>query len=56
MSSTPCVLCWFRGRVGPDGNRAGAYTFGAHLKGTPLIAVGYTLSILVHLWLNSALM
>lgn len=38
------------------GTARGVYTFGAHLKWTPVIALGYGLSILVHLWLNSSLM
>ena len=38
------------------GTARGIYTFGAHLKWTPVIALGYGLSILVHLWLNSSLM
>ena len=37
------------------GQARGAYTFFGHLKWTPVIAVGYVLSILVHLWLNSGL-
>ncbi|MBI9090973.1 MAG: sodium:proton antiporter NhaD [Desulfobacterium sp.] len=38
------------------GTARGTYTFGAHLKWTPVIALGYVASILCHLWLNSALM
>ncbi|RLB92891.1 MAG: sodium:proton antiporter [Deltaproteobacteria bacterium] len=38
------------------GTARGIYTFGAHLKWTPVIALGYGLSILAHLWLNSSLM
>jgi Na+/H+ antiporter NhaD/arsenite permease-like protein len=38
------------------GTARGVYTFGAHLKWTPVIALGYGLSILVHLWLNASLM
>ena len=34
------------------GSARGVYTFGAHLKWTPVIALGYALSILTHLWLN----
>jgi NhaD family Na+/H+ antiporter len=34
------------------GQARGIYTFGAHLKWTPVIALGYGASILVHLWLN----
>lgn len=37
------------------GQARGKYTFFGHLKWTPVIALGYTASILVHLWLNSAL-
>jgi len=37
------------------GQARGIYTFGAHLKWTPVIALGYIASILVHLWLNAAL-
>jgi NhaD family Na+/H+ antiporter len=36
------------------GQARGIYTFAAHLKWTPVIALGYGASILVHLWLNSA--
>ena len=36
------------------GQARGIYTFGAHLKWTPVIALGYVASILVHLWINSA--
>lgn len=36
------------------GQARGIYTFGAHLKWTPVIALGYIASILVHLWLNSS--
>ncbi|WP_372871999.1 sodium:proton antiporter NhaD [Shewanella sp.] len=35
------------------GQARGIYTFGAHLKWTPVIALGYVASILVHLWINS---
>ena len=38
------------------GTARGTYTFGAHLKWTPVIALGYAASILCHLMLNSALM
>lgn len=34
----------------------GTYTFGGHLKWTPVIAIGYALSIICHLWLNRAMM
>jgi len=35
------------------GQARGIYTFGVHLKWTPVIALGYVASILVHLWLNA---
>ena len=38
------------------GTARGTYTFGAHLKWTPIIALGYAASILVHLWFNANLM
>ena len=34
------------------GQARGAYTFMAHLKWTPVIALGYALSIWVHLLIN----
>ena len=37
------------------GQARGIYTFGAHIKWTPVIALGYIASILVHLWINSVL-
>jgi len=37
------------------GTARGTYTFGAHLKWTPAIALGYAASILCHLWVNSRL-
>ncbi len=37
------------------GQARGKYTFFGHLKWTPVIAAGYVLSILVHLWVNSSL-
>lgn len=37
------------------GTARGVYTFGAHLKWTPVIAVGYVASILIHLWLNGSM-
>ncbi len=37
------------------GQARGIYTFASHLKWTPVIALGYVASILVHLWLNSSL-
>ena len=38
------------------GTARGKYTFGAHLKWTPVIALGYVFSILCHLWINAKLM
>lgn len=38
------------------GQARGKYTFFGHLKWTPVIALGYAASILVHLWINSALL
>ncbi|NND53503.1 MAG: sodium:proton antiporter NhaD [Gammaproteobacteria bacterium] len=35
------------------GQAHGKYTFFAHLKWTPVIALGYVASIYVHLWVNS---
>jgi len=37
------------------GQARGIYTFGAHIKWTPVIALGYVASILVHLWINAAM-
>ncbi len=37
------------------GQAKGQYTFFSHLKWTPAVAIGYTLSILTHLWINSSL-
>jgi len=37
------------------GQARGVYTFAAHLKWTPVIALGYIASIAAHLWLNAAL-
>ena len=37
------------------GQARGKYTFFGHLKWTPVIAAGYVLSILVHMWINSSL-
>ncbi len=34
------------------GQAKGVYTFGSHLKWTPVIALGYGASIIVHMWLN----
>lgn len=36
------------------GQSKGRYTFFGHLKWTPVIALGYAASILVHMWINSA--
>jgi Na+/H+ antiporter NhaD/arsenite permease-like protein len=33
----------------------GKYTFFGHLKWMPVIAIGYAVSIVCHLWLNDAL-
>ena len=38
------------------GTARGTYTFGAHLKWTPVIALGYAASIAAHLLLNARLM
>lgn len=38
------------------GTARGVYTFGAHLRWTPVIALGYVLSIFCHLWLNAHVM
>ena len=38
------------------GTARGTYTFGAHLKWTPVIALGYAASIICHLFINSNLM
>ncbi len=37
------------------GQARGVYTFFSHLRWTPVIALGYAASILVHMWWNSAL-
>jgi len=37
------------------GTARGTYTFGAHLKWTPVVALGYALSIYVHIFINSSL-
>lgn len=37
------------------GQARGMYTFFSHLKWMPVIALGYTASILAHLWLNSSM-
>ncbi|MEN8140959.1 MAG: sodium:proton antiporter NhaD [Thermodesulfobacteriota bacterium] len=38
------------------GSARGIYTFGAHLKWTPFIALGYAAAIFVHLLINKAIM
>jgi sodium/proton antiporter, NhaD family (TC 2.A.62) len=38
------------------GQSKGLYTFGSHLKWTPVIALGYAASIAAHLWINKALL
>ena len=37
------------------GQARGKYTFFGHLKWTPVIALGYAASILVHMWINKSL-
>jgi NhaD family Na+/H+ antiporter len=37
------------------GQARGKYTFFGHLKWTPVIALGYMMSILTHMWINSSL-
>jgi len=37
------------------GTAHGTYTFGSHLKWTPVVALGYAVSILVHIFINSRL-
>ena len=37
------------------GQTKGMYTFFGHLKWTPIIALGYAASILVHMWVNSGI-
>ncbi len=37
------------------GQARGKYTFFSHLKWTPVIALGYAASIVVHFWINSGL-
>ncbi len=37
------------------GQARGQYTFFSHLKWTPIIALGYAASIVVHIWLNARL-
>jgi len=41
--------------VGLMGTARGVYTFGAHLRWMPVIALGYAASIVCHLYLNSKL-
>jgi len=36
------------------GQARGTYTFFSHLRWTPVIALGYGASIIVHMWLNSS--
>ncbi len=36
------------------GQARGTYTFFSHLKWTPVIALGYAASIIVHIWLNAS--
>ena len=36
------------------GQARGKYTFFSHLKWTPVIALGYAASILVHMWINAS--
>jgi len=38
------------------GQSKGLYTFGSHLRWMPVISLGYAASIVVHMWLNSALL
>lgn len=38
------------------GSARGIYTFGAHLKWTPIIALGYAASIICHLFVNAKVM
>jgi NhaD family Na+/H+ antiporter len=40
--------------VGLMGQARGMYTFFSHLKWTPIIALGYAASILVHFWVNGS--
>jgi Na+/H+ antiporter NhaD/arsenite permease-like protein len=37
------------------GTARGTYTFGAHLKWTPIVALGYAASIYAHIFINSRL-
>ncbi|MCU7885695.1 MAG: sodium:proton antiporter NhaD, partial [Candidatus Thiodiazotropha sp. (ex Lucinoma annulata)] len=37
------------------GQAKGKYTFFAHLRWTPAIALGFLLSVVCHLWLNASL-
>jgi Na+/H+ antiporter NhaD/arsenite permease-like protein len=37
------------------GQTKGMYTFFGHLKWTPVIALGYAASIMVHMWVNSSI-
>jgi Na+/H+ antiporter NhaD/arsenite permease-like protein len=38
------------------GTARGIYTFGAHLKWAPIIALGYAASVVCHLFINAKLM
>jgi hypothetical protein len=46
---------WNRRIVGVAlmGQAKGKYTFSGHPKWTPVIALGYAASILVHIWINA---
>jgi len=37
------------------GHAHGQYTFISHLRWSPVIALGYAASIILHMWLNQAL-
>lgn len=37
------------------GTALGIYTFGAHLKWMPIVALGYAASIYAHMYINSSL-
>ncbi len=37
------------------GQAKGMYTFAGHLRWTPVIALGYVVAILLHLWINASL-
>jgi Na+/H+ antiporter NhaD/arsenite permease-like protein len=40
--------------VALTGQARGMYTFFGHLRWTPVIALGYAASIMVHMWINAA--